>query len=140
MKKRKQISIFIVIFTFSLLLIAAAIVPHFRILQAPISKHSFRNNRIECVYQLKYDKKIVYEIDNIYYLVDEYNNVYSKVIAGKNYMLTKVSKNYMVFETPHGIVAMSCQHNYVNGEVIFEKDYDKLNVWEAWKLQEVTLN
>ena len=140
MKKRKVISRFIVVFIFSFVLMVAVIVPHFRILQAPISKHKFSDNKIDCVYRLKYDEKVIYKIDNTYYLVDEDSNLYSKVVVGKNYMLTKVSKDYMVFETLHGEVAMTSQHRYVNDEITFEKQYSELNIWDAWKLQEVEIN
>ena len=140
MKKRtiKKVAKVIGIIIIILLLITAVVISHFVILQAPIARHEFDEKKINCVYHLKYDDKIIYKIGSSeYYLTDESNNLYSKVTVGNGYILIKASEDYMVFETTHGKVAVACQQGYKTDIQRYEILYQNLNIWEAWKLQDV---
>lgn len=136
-RRRKIITKTIISIIFLVLLILAFVLPHYKILQAPIVKHEYKNY-IE-IYYLEHDKdKFVLKIDGCkYVLVDSKNNLYSQVIVGGGYILKKVSKDYMVFETLHGTVAVSSKKSAKNTVRDEELYYEQLNIWEAWLLQDV---
>ena len=134
MRARKIIKI-IGVSILSVILLSSLIVQHFWILEAPISKKTFEEERIEKIYSLEYDEeKRVYKIENTYYLVDTKGNMYLKVVAPSGYQLRMVSRKYMVFDTTYGSVARDGNNTKMENGRFSEIILDDLSLWQRWKL------